>query len=102
MLSFFDDSQLARDQFKDWLQNQSPTTVVGTTQDGCDCPLARYSNTRAPSDFGWYVSCLYYHDQSDNENEYNLPDWATRFVDRIDGLGKTINAQDALRELEAI
>ncbi|MBA2679033.1 MAG: hypothetical protein H0U76_11640 [Ktedonobacteraceae bacterium] len=89
----------------EWLDAMSPTTVVGTAKDSCDCPLQRFlcavvvpslqRVTVGASTVSFTSSC------------YHLAEWAQAFVEAMDALADVpgdfpITAEQALMALTII
>ncbi len=81
-----------KSDFKDWLLRFNPEDIVGISCDGSCCPLARYSKSDE-------VDAQIYWGVQTNNYEY-VPEWAGKFIHKVDCYGGRISAEHALRILE--
>jgi hypothetical protein len=86
--------ELSLAHLKAWLADQDPEIVVGYTCNTHDCPMARYLRAVDP-EHHWCV-CLglfeerpihavYYDDEGDPIDRFELPEWARQIVTTVDG-----------------
>jgi hypothetical protein len=70
--------------FQNWLESQSPETVVGLT-DGClKCPIANYLRAKGIRDPEIDRDYVYFQGEEGSLQD-SLPDWAKEFIANVDG-----------------
>ncbi len=88
--------RVRRERFKQWLQSQKPTTVVGSTRNMNDTPIARYVSERSRIE-----TRTKNYTRTKDGRSYQTSGWVTEFLDKLGShSSENITARTALRLLD--
>jgi hypothetical protein len=86
--------------FRAWLESQSESSIISTYWGAKDCPIAKFMQFTRPDlvDIKVGSYCLVH---STERISVVLPDWAQRFISRLDNSElRTVTREDCLRILD--
>lgn len=86
--------KLTRPAFHAWLEAQAEGSVVGSRRKESCCPIANFLDKNVLV-YNWYVL-------SSEGVKHDIPRWATRFINLVDGgsdVGTPITREEALAAL---
>lgn len=94
--------QLRSNHFRHWLEAHDSEDFIGKAKNSLSCPIATYLHERTEDDF--VVATFWYRHISDSFWT-DLPEWAYRFVEKVDKprkKGQKVTATEALAILDEV